>query len=289
MKKLLLHFAYVTTLTIILLGYAHTIHAAEMSIETSSVEPYTGDELIVSIVAHSNESINTAGATIVYPKDKLSLKEIRDGNSSIHFWIQKELLQEGTFSFSGITAGGFTGPHNTMISLVFTVTAPGDIPLVITDASLLRNDGSGSNAITTIRNKVITSRLGEDNPEVQYSIDGEAPEYFTPEIVRDQNIHDGAPVLVFATQDKGSGMSHYEVREGWFDFFTRTESPHLLKDEQLRKTIYVKAIDLHGNERLVTLPATNPVPPHWYAVHILVTLAVITAILYVVKKVWRAK
>ncbi|MEY2641001.1 MAG: hypothetical protein RL150_394 [Candidatus Parcubacteria bacterium] len=286
MKYVTTHYLYAIIL-LILFGYAYVADAAELSIETSSVEPYTGDEIVVTIFAQSEEPLNAAGATLTYPHDKLELKEIRDGGSRIHFWIQKEEVEPGAFTFSGITTGGFSGPKSNLISLVFVVREPGEIPLTLRDASLLRNDGEASNALTMVRNKILTSNPGEDNREVQYTVDEEIPEYFAPEIVRNETIHDGAPVLVFATQDKGSGMSHYEVREGWFAFFKPAESPYILEDAKLRKTIYVKAVDLHGNERIVMLPATNPLPAWWYAVYILGTFAVIAAILYVVRNLWR--
>jgi hypothetical protein len=102
-------------------------------------------------------------------------------------------------------------------------------------------------------------------------------------------LFDGAHVLVFATQDKGSGMSHYEVREGYFGWFTKAESPYQLRDQELRKKVYIKAVDNHGNERLVTIAATHPIPMWHYTVYTLVTLIIITAILYVTKKIWRRR
>lgn len=289
MKQIIHHLAYLVVLILFWVGGFSTAAAAEMSIEASALEPYTGDEVVVTILAHTNESLNATEGVLQYPHDKLSLTEIRDGDSVIHFWVQKEETEPGVFRFSGITTGGFTGPKNNIISLVFTVKAAGEVPLTLTQASLLRNDGDGGNALTTIRNKVLTSNLGKDNTETQYTVDEEVPEYFTPEIIRNQNVYDGAPVLVFATQDKGSGMSHYEVREGRFGFFTKATSPHPLKHHALQKTIYIKAVDVRGNERLVILPAVNPIPFWKYAVYTLIALGVITAILYVIKRLWQKR
>jgi len=59
---------------------------------------------------------------------------------------------------------------------------------------------------------------------------------------------DGKYFLVFSTQDKGSGVDHYEVREGRFGGFSEVSSPYILKYQSLDKKIFVKAIDKFGNE-----------------------------------------
>ena len=97
--------------------------------------------------------------------------------------------------------------------------------------------------------------------------DRDLPEEFAPQIAADPAIFEGKWFLVFSTQDKGSGVDHYEIQE------TRQaemknkkwvigESPYLLKDQGLKSYIYVKAIDKSGNERIVMLPPQKPLS--WY-------------------------
>jgi hypothetical protein len=69
-------------------------------------------------------------------------------------------------------------------------------------------------------------------------------------------------MVLFATQDKGSGMDHYEVREvdpllpWWGSGWHVAESPYLLEDQTLRSAVYVRAYDNDGNVREESLAAT---------------------------------
>ena len=72
-------------------------------------------------------------------------------------------------------------------------------------------------------------------------------------------VADGAPYLVFATQDGGSGVARYEVAESpgrapdpsaW----AQAESPYPLRDASLTSWIAVRAIDGAGNVRTALLP-----------------------------------
>jgi len=88
-------------------------------------------------------------------------------------------------------------------------------------------------------------------------IDTEVPEAFTPVVASDQSIFNGKYFLVFAAQDKGSGIDHYEVREtrayGKKRSWEIAESPYLLRDQTLSSYIYVKAVDRVGNERVAEI------------------------------------
>ena len=92
----------------------------------------------------------------------------------------------------------------------------------------------------------------EHNKETLALTDNEPPEIFQPQIVEDNLIYGGRPVLVFQTQDKGSGIDHYEVRIGAGGFI-RAESPYPLDKKAIGSVVYVRAIDRAGNERTVNV------------------------------------
>jgi len=52
-------------------------------------------------------------------------------------------------------------------------------------------------------------------------------------------------------------MDRYEIKEGLWRPFVVSESPHVLKNQKLNVSIYVKAIDKAGNERLVIVSPQN--------------------------------
>jgi hypothetical protein len=103
--------------------------------------------------------------------------------------------------------------------------------------------------------------------------DTTAPELFTINIYRDPKIQDGKYFIAWTTTDKQSGLDHYEVFEtnpwrfGFFQssdqmtYWQRAESPYILKDQNLRSKIMVKAIDKTGNERISEYnPRTSLLP-----------------------------
>ena len=117
--------------------------------------------------------------------------------------------------------------------------------------------------------------------------DKELPENFNPTIEKNELIFDGKYFLVFATEDKISGIDHYEIREGEWGIFHRAESPYALRSQSLTKDIHIKAIDKAKNERLIILNAQYE--PVWYQQYINYVIIIIVVLFVVVlsfKKKW---
>lgn len=119
---------------------------------------------------------------------------------------------------------------------------------------------------------------------VRTMIDATSPEEFTPQIIDIE----GIKYLVFNTTDKVSGVSHYEVSEINLNRFGKiksgqeakweiAESPYLLKDQELKSIIKIKAIDKAGNERLGEI--ISPSMPKFLSYQIVLLVLVGTAII----------
>ena len=188
------------------------------------------------------EDINALEGTLVLPEG-IRVNETQTGNSVILFWITPLEQVGNTITFAGMTPGGFTGKY-----LVFTISGDfnaQDLERVrFQSVNALKNDGSGM----SVPVKLFLS-------PVEVKADMEPPEDFTPVIANDPNVFDGKYFLVFATQDKGTGIDHYDVREGRWGWFREAGSPYLLKYQRLDRDVYVKAIDNAGNERVAVLAA----------------------------------
>jgi len=93
----------------------------------------------------------------------------------------------------------------------------------------------------------------EWGPKVTFRamIDTSLPEEFELEFTEIE----GKNYLVFITKDKTSGVEYYEVKEGKGSF-AKAISPYLLKDQNLRSAIEVRAIDGAGNKRIVKFTPT---------------------------------
>jgi len=133
-------------------------------------------------------------------------------------------------------------------------------------------------------------------------IDTMPPEDFEPKIAKDPTVFDGKYFLSFTTQDRTSGVDHYEIveelRRGVLQpFITKlgkkereplkgwkiAESPYLLEDQSLQSKILVKAIDKAGNERIAKIIPSYKVT--WEDVLFLVILVLI--VVGVVWWLWR--
>ena len=101
----------------------------------------------------------------------------------------------------------------------------------------------------------VSSEVVATSSNIEPIKDTESPENFIPVISNDPNVFDGKFFLVFATQDKGSGIDRYEVREGESGSFFSAQSPYRIKDQSLGVKIFVKAIDKNGNEKIAEVPA----------------------------------
>jgi hypothetical protein len=249
------------------------------------------------------EIINALEGEILFPEELLELVEIRDGDSIINLWVERPSIElTGKVIFSGIIPTGFTGvlsPYyegygpGKIFSLIFVSKKEGQGTVVLENGKVLLHDGLGTPANVKISNFQFS--ISKDVPGFEFEIskDIELPEPFLPEITEDQNIFDGKWFLVFVTQDKGSGIDHYEVQESRREKIENgkwitAESPYVLKDQKLKSWIYVKAVDKAGNERVGVVESRYPVK--WYEVcwiwGIIILVIIFTGI-FIKRNLWK--
>lgn len=299
MRKLKLKFKIRNYLAIFLLIFlASPVFSAQIFFDTKTTKVGVGEKVEVGVFVNSEkESINAYEAKIFFPNDILDVKEIRDGNSIVNFWIEKPKLQNGAIIFSGITPGGFSGEKGLILSAIFETKKEGIAKFEIKDSRILKNDGAGSEIFPSFASfeLVVSKDIPKTTPTILEAKDTEPPEPFIPEVVRDQMLFDGQWFLVFNAQDKQSGVDHYEIRESrgellskvfgikysLFSKWQKAESPYVLNDQKLRSYVFVKAVDKAGNERIITIPPKNPLP--WYGNwHDWVIIILVFCIMYLV-------
>ena len=236
------------------------------------------------------ENVNAIEGEIVFPTSTLEFQEIRDGVSFVSLWIKKPSFYGNSVIFSGILPGGYEGNQTYLFSFVLKGKEVGEATIDAKNMRVLRNEPAGSPVSVKISPLKLQIKEQSDVPEFSIPEDTAPPEPFTPQIAKDPTLFDGKWFLVFATQDKGSGINHYEVKEQrrfhegkWIV----TESPYILKDQKLLSAIFVKAIDKKGNERITMLPARNQ--PSWqekYLLQIIFGIIIIVGVA-VVFLLWR--
>ena len=269
---------------------APLVFSAEISFDTKTQDIKVNQLFEVGVFINTDEeSINAIEGKITFPRDLLEVKKVNDGNSIINFWIEKpKSAPEGPLAFSGIVPGGYNDSQGLILSITFLAKKEGDGAIEFSGVKALRNDGKGTEAPLTISNFNFTVRETATSTGQMPTTkeDRDWPEEFAPQIAADPAIFEGKWFLVFSTQDKGSGIDHYEVREGKRPFVI-AESPYLLQNQDLDEEIVVKAADKSGNERIATIPAR--LPRARYKDYAILAI-IIAALAYLIWKIlWRKR
>jgi len=282
-------FAFLFSVCLILL-WGTSVKASEIYFGTLGQTIGVGQRFEVRLFLDTQDkTINAMEGKIIFSSDTLELKEIRDGNSIINFWVEGPSAAGNEINFSGIIPGGYDGQNGLIFSLIFEAKKEGAANIFLENASALLNNGQGTADATTVKNlELKIEKTGTASvPEIS---DSEPPENFNPLIGRNPDIFGGKWFLTFATQDEGSGIDYYQVQERWFwqpdnNAWKKAESPYLLKDQGRRSYIYVRAVDKAGNARLAALSPTNlPL----YQLFIIFGIIVVVLVL-LRRKLWRKK
>jgi hypothetical protein len=110
-----------------------------------------GDMISVKIITSSpDKAINAVSSNISFSKNTLSLTSISKVTSIISLWAQDPSFSNstGTANLEGVILNGYTGSFGTVATLNFKVIAPGNTFISFNEASVLANDGEGTNVLT---------------------------------------------------------------------------------------------------------------------------------------------
>ncbi|MBI4155614.1 MAG: hypothetical protein HY507_00060 [Candidatus Zambryskibacteria bacterium] len=263
--------------------------------ENNSFAP--NQEFLAQIFLNTEgQSVNAIEGEIIFPSDLLEVRKIRDGNSSVNFWIDpvRNCVSNGverpdSICFSGITPGGLSGSKELLFSVLFRAKKGGSGTIQTDKLRVLRNNGLGTPVETKISNFQFSIPAAEQNSLLDFVAkqDTELPEKFKPEIAQSTDLFAGKYFLVFSTQDKGSGIDHYEVCEESKTICIIAKSPYVLENQKLDKKIFIKAVDKVGNVRTEIFYPPNFHP--WYKNYWILAILIISSVLvfYILKKLWR--
>ncbi|HAO64621.1 TPA: hypothetical protein DCQ44_01415 [Candidatus Taylorbacteria bacterium] len=220
------------------------------------------------LVDTEGETINSVESTLNFPKDILRLDRIEDGGSFITLWLEKPTENDGSVHSSGIVPRGFSGliqaldyPKlyaGTLMTLVFDPIKSGTGTIGVTGARVLLNDGAGSEA--KLATDSFQFNVTKNVASKSLSSDDNVPPDFTVAEVQDEPALGGL-VVIFAANDKESGIDHYELQKNgsWITI----SSPYPVSSGT--SELVLKAVDRAGNERIQVLEVPkNLQTSHWY-------------------------
>jgi hypothetical protein len=167
-KKILFLFSFVFTCLVVAGGiFAERVDAASLNFGAGS-QYSVGQTFSVNVLvsAASGEAANAVSAVASFPTDKLKLLYLSKAGTVMSLWTQEPSFSNaaGTANFEGVILNpGFSGQGGKVITLTFQAKALGDATLSFANASILANDGLGTNILTNARG--ITFQIVESAPE----------------------------------------------------------------------------------------------------------------------------
>jgi len=126
----------------VILALPANAQAASLYFSPSSGSYSVGRTLTVSVyVSSSDQAINAASGIISFPQDKLQVVSLSKVGSIMSLWVQEP-------SFSN-TSGTINLNGGKIINIIFKAKTSGVAPLSFFSASVLANDGKGTNILTS--------------------------------------------------------------------------------------------------------------------------------------------
>lgn len=194
-------------------------------------------------VSSSDQSLNAVQGTLIFPPEQLSVIGVSKTGSIISLWVQDPTFNNSTgrITFEGIVLNpGFIGSAGRVLQITFRGKGEGSATLSLSNASVLANNGQGSNILTQLGN----GKYLLEAPVL-------APRLPTPETLFIISYPDGKetsnprPRLKFEVKNFNKPIDHYDVRvdeedfASWKDDGTQT---YVLPNLELGKhTITVRA------------------------------------------------
>ncbi len=281
---------------IFVLAFPFATNAAEIYFGAQSPSVVVGQLFEVGVFINTKEeTLNALEGEIVIPTDAVTLREVRDGGSVVNLWLEKPKpsVSGDKVAFSGMLPGGYAGPRGYLFSLILEAKKDGPFSVSSLQEHMYRHDGEGTEIAVSRSPLAMRILVTTTTPPVLLApFDPDAPESFVPSVTQFADAFDGKYVLIFTTQDKGSGIARYEVAEQrlwpWETSdpsslrWKEAVSPYVLEDQELKSTIFVRAFDYAGNVRSATVQPMKPVPYLKY-VGLCILLMILLCILLVTR------
>ncbi len=127
--------------------------AATLRVVPSSASVSSGETISIAVsVSSTDQAMNATEGVITFPPNLLQVVSVSKSGSIVGLWVQEPAYSNtvGTVNFEGIALNpGFQGSNGTILTIVFRARAEGSAPLSIADASVLANDGNGTEILTS--------------------------------------------------------------------------------------------------------------------------------------------
>ncbi len=234
------------------------------------------------------DDINAVEGELVVPETD-SIVSISTVSSVLPLWITAPTVQDDKIVFAGIVPGGIQSEKAEIFSFLVNLSqGQKDKTFSWGKVRVLLNDGRGTEVKVNKSDWILTT---SDSFTVRpiFPPDKIPPQFLSAEVVSSQYLFDGNWAVVFAAEDKGSGIDFYAVQESKQEQpntndWQTAASPYLLSDQSRQSYIFIKAVDRAGNVSLVTIP---PAQINWYEKY--ANLFILIVVILLVSFIWLRK
>lgn len=138
---------------------ASFVSAQTINISPGKTNIAIGEQFTVRVsVSSPDQAINAVSASLGYPAT-LSVVSIDKTDSIVDFWTEEPRVVGGKIVFEGVALSpGYQGGRGVLFTVTFSGKREGSAQLTLTNASLLANDGLGSNILKSLGTALITIR-----------------------------------------------------------------------------------------------------------------------------------
>lgn len=133
---------------------SNIVSAATIQTTPASGSYKVGDTFKVDVTVSSpGQPINAVSGILSFPKSKLQFISVSKASSILTIWAQEpsyyDTGENGNISFEGVIPNpGFTGTRGRVLTITFKVKSTWQAELSFSSASVLANDGLGTNILT---------------------------------------------------------------------------------------------------------------------------------------------
>lgn len=125
--------------------------AAKLDVVPTFGAVNVGDNIKIRVVlSSSDQPANAISGSVSFSNDLLTLNSISKSDSLVSLWPVEPSYSNtsGTADFEGVVLSGYKGSNGTILTLYFKAKAPGTALVKFKNASVLANDGQGTQILS---------------------------------------------------------------------------------------------------------------------------------------------
>lgn len=263
--------------TLLFMGLAvPQVYAARIFFSTSPATPAAGETFTILVHLDTGaDSVNAVEGSL--DLGTLRVERVHTGGSALSLWPSepKYSLGSHTVEFAGGVPGGIAeGKEVQLFSIEAQAPAAGTYTVSSASVRAFKNDGKGSAVAVAPASKKISVTSENAEPAAAKPKDTTAPQFVSLEVGQDSSLFDGRQYVSFFATDEGSGVTRYQVKEGWFSLYHDADRYYVLADQDRGSDIWVRATDDAGNTVTKKIPSEHGTSAwRWIAGGILILLA----------------